>query len=91
MNIRKSLIAAAAGAGVLSLALATLPLAQADPTGSPQYRQLAGMGSDTTQTLMNALADVVTVNGEKVVGSYDAIGSYERTGYSCQVGGWGGS
>jgi hypothetical protein len=73
--MRKSLIAAAAGAGVLSLALATLPLAQADPTGPPQYRQLAGMGSDTTQTLMNALADVVTVNGEKVIGSYDAIGS----------------
>lgn len=31
--MRKSLIAAAAGAGVLSLALATLPLAQADPIG----------------------------------------------------------
>jgi len=73
--MRKSLIAAAAGAGVLSLALATLPLAQADPIGPPQYRELAGMGSDTTQTLMNALAEIVTVNGTKVIGSYDAIGS----------------
>lgn len=73
--MRKSLIAAAAGAGVLSLALATLPLAQADPIGPPQYRELAGMGSDTTQTLMNALAEVVTINGTKVIGSYDAIGS----------------
>jgi hypothetical protein len=73
--MRKSLIAAAAGAGVISLALTTLPLAQADPIGPPQYRQLAGMGSDTTQTLMNALADVITVDGQKVLGSYDAIGS----------------
>ena len=73
--MRKSLIAAAAGAGVLSLALATLPLAQADPIGPPQHRELAGMGSDTTQTLMNALAEIVTVNGTKVIGSYDAIGS----------------
>ncbi len=73
--MRKSLIAALAGAGVLSLGLATLPLAQADPIGPPQYRDLAGMGSDTTQTLMNALAEVVTINGTKVLGSYDAIGS----------------
>ena len=75
MNIRKSLIAAAAGAGVLSLALATLPLAQADPVGPPTYRALAGVGSDTTQSLMNALAEVVTDGGTKVIGSYDAIGS----------------
>ncbi len=73
--MRKTLIAAAAGAGVLSLALATLPLAQADPTGPPTYRQLVGMGSDTTQSLMNALAEIVTVDGVKVIGSYDAIGS----------------
>jgi hypothetical protein len=33
------------------------------------------MGSDTTQTLMNALAEIVTVDGVKVIGSYDAIGS----------------
>lgn len=75
MNIRKSLIAAAAGAGVLSLALATLPLAQADPVGPPTYRALAGGGSDTTQSLMNALAEIVTDGGQKVIGSYDAIGS----------------
>ena len=73
--MRKSLIAALAGAGVLSLGLATLPLAQADPTGPPTYRALAGMGSDTTQSLMNALAEIVTDGGVKVIGSYDAIGS----------------
>ncbi len=75
MKTRKSLIAAVAGAGVLSLALATLPLAQADPTGPPTYRKLAGGGSDTTQSLMNALAEIVVDNGEKVLGSYDAIGT----------------
>ena len=73
--MRKSLIAAAAGAGVLSLALATLPLAQADPSGPPTYRQLAGGGSDTTQSLMNALAEIVVDGGVKVLGSYDAIGT----------------
>ena len=75
--MRKSLITALAGAGVLSLALATVPLAQADPIGAPAYRQLAGVGSDTTQSLMNALAAVVKdpVSGQLVLGSYDAIGS----------------
>lgn len=73
--MRKSLIAAAAGAGVLSLALATLPLAQADPSGPPTYRKLAGGGSDTTQSLMNALSEIVVDGGEKVLGSYDAIGT----------------
>ncbi len=75
--MRKSLIAAAAGAGVFSLVLATLPLAQADPIGPPTYRKLAGGGSDTTQSLMNALAAVVKdpATGELLLGSYDAVGS----------------
>ena len=75
--MRKSFIAAAAGAGVLSLALATLPLAQADPIGPPTYRTLAGGGSDTTQSLMNALAAVIKdpATGELALGSYDAVGS----------------
>jgi hypothetical protein len=75
--MRKSLIAAAAGVGVFSLVLATLPLAQADPQGPPTYRKLAGAGSDTTQSLMNALAAVVKdpSTGELVLGSYDAVGT----------------
>lgn len=74
MNRHKTLIAAAAGAGALSLALALVPAAQADPPAGT-YRPLAGGGSDTTQTLMNAVADIVTVDGAKVVASYDAIGT----------------
>jgi hypothetical protein len=79
--MRKSLIAAVAGAGVLSIALASLPLAQADPIGPPTYRQLSGVGSDTTQSLMNALAAVIKdpSTGQLVLGSYDAIGSTNIT------------
>ena len=78
MNSHKTLIATAAGAGALSLALALMPTAQADPPAGT-YRALAGGGSDTTQTLMNAVADVVTVDGAKVLASYDAIGTEKVT------------
>ncbi|MFF3151387.1 hypothetical protein ACFVRU_59315, partial [Streptomyces sp. NPDC057927] len=46
--------------------------ARADPAGTPTYRALAGGGSATTQYLMNAMADAVKVNGQKVLASYDA-------------------
>jgi ABC-type phosphate transport system substrate-binding protein len=49
--------------------------AQADPTGTPTYRDIVGVGSDTTQGVVNGLADAITVNGTKVLGSYDAVGS----------------
>jgi ABC-type phosphate transport system substrate-binding protein len=47
----------------------------ADPTGTPTYRQLAGVGSDTTQDVMNAMATAITIGGVKVLGSYNATGS----------------
>ena len=47
----------------------------ADPTGTPTYRQLAGVGSDTTQDVMNAMANVITIGGVKVLGSYNAVGT----------------
>jgi hypothetical protein len=71
---KKMLTLVAGGVGAASLVLATtLPAAQADPVGPPQYRALAGMGSDTTMDLMNALANVITVDGVKVIASYDAL------------------
>lgn len=74
MNSKKLLTIAAGGVGAASLVLAaTLPTAQADPVGPPEYRALAGMGSDTTMDLMNALSEVVTVDGVKVIASYNAI------------------
>ncbi|MER8186595.1 substrate-binding domain-containing protein [Kitasatospora sp. NPDC094015] len=62
-------VTVAAGLGLLVAGTGT---AQADPAG---LRPLAGVGSDTTQGVMNALANTVTVNGQKVLGSYDAVGS----------------
>lgn len=59
----------------LGLLVAGTGTAQADPSGSPQYRQLAGVGSDTTQGVMGAIANTVTLGGQKVIGSYDATGT----------------
>lgn len=64
----------AATAMLSSLAVIT-PMAQADPSGPPQFRDLAGVGSDTTQDVVNALSDVVTINGTKVIASYNASGA----------------
>ncbi len=49
--------------------------AQADPTNPPGPRQLAGVGSDTTQDVMNGLADAISIGGTKPLASYDATGS----------------
>ena len=74
VNRKKMLTLVAGGVGAASLVLAsTLPAAQAEPSGPPTYRALAGMGSDTTMDLMNALSEVVTVDGVKVIASYNAI------------------
>lgn len=47
------------------------PTAAADP-GPPTPRPLSGGGSDTTQNVMNALAEVITIDGVKQLGSYNA-------------------
>ena len=47
--------------------------ASADPQTVP--RTLNGGGSDTTQDVMNALSEVVTVGGVKVIASWNATGS----------------
>ncbi|CCH28433.1 hypothetical protein ABZ816_29040 [Actinosynnema sp. NPDC047251] len=70
---RKRLLCAAFAA-VATVALVGGP-AQADPTGTPTYRDIAIVGSDTTQTVMNGLSDAITVGGSKRLGSYDARGS----------------
>jgi ABC-type phosphate transport system substrate-binding protein len=62
-----------AAVACLAAVFAAAP-AQADPSGSPTYRTLAGVGSDTTQGVMNAMANAITINGTKVLGSYDATG-----------------
>ena len=64
--------------------------AQADPTGPvpPPYRLLAGVGSDVTGPVMNALSNSITINGSKVIGSYDATGSgtiQTQAGANCVI------
>ncbi|MBB5869914.1 hypothetical protein F4553_003293 [Allocatelliglobosispora scoriae] len=65
--------------GVSLVAILAAAPASADPSGAPQYRQLAGVGSDTTEGVMNAIANNVTIGGTKVLGSYDANGSAQVT------------
>lgn len=71
--MRSTLRATAAilGAGLLAT---TTSLAQADPNGAPTYRQLAGVGSDTTEGVMQGMSEVVKIGGTKVLASYDAKG-----------------
>lgn len=72
--MRKTRIFAAVfAAGTLAVSAAVG--ANADPIGAPTFRQLAGVGSDTTQDIMNNVANAVTIGGTKVLGSYDAVGS----------------
>src|SRR5215470_7282851 len=78
MNMRKIVVAAIGVAGLLTGTVCG-SVASADPSGTPTYRQLAGVGSDTTQGVMNGLSQVVTINGVKVLGSYDAVGSTNVT------------
>lgn len=74
MNIRKLVVAAIGAAGLLTGTVCG-SVAVADPSGSPVYRQLSGVGSDTTQDVMNGIANAVTINGVKVIGSYNATGT----------------
>ncbi|MFC9605340.1 substrate-binding domain-containing protein [Streptomyces niveus] len=71
---KKKILIAATGAALLA-ATAGVTVASAEPSGTPTYRQLSGVGSDTTQDVMNGLSQVVTINGTKVLGSYNAVGS----------------
>ena len=71
---RKRNLIAAVGIGLVATAF-SVSSATADPSGPPQYRQIAGVGSDTVQGVEDALANVITVGGTKVLGSYDATGS----------------
>jgi ABC-type phosphate transport system substrate-binding protein len=70
-------LAAAAGVGLVAAGLLSASPASADPSGTPAGgdRALAGVGSDTTQNVMNDLAEVITITGVKQIASWDAIGS----------------
>ncbi|MFE5795859.1 hypothetical protein ACFQ8C_25250 [Streptomyces sp. NPDC056503] len=77
MNVKsRARIGAALGVAALGLGVALAPAAQADPTPVTQYRTLAGVGSDTTQDVLNGLGNVVTnAFGQKIIASWDATGT----------------
>ncbi|MGY5060638.1 substrate-binding domain-containing protein [Streptomyces sp. 900105755] len=76
MNVKSRVrIGAAVGAVALGLGALAAPAAYADPTSATDYRQLAGVGSDTTQDVMNALGNAITNSSGKVIASWNATGS----------------
>jgi len=70
-----------AGAGIVAM-VAGGGVAHADPVGPPTFRELAGVGSDTTTPIMNALANdasALAIGGVRQVASYNALGSAQIT------------
>ncbi|MER5793500.1 hypothetical protein ABT137_34575, partial [Streptomyces sp. NPDC001980] len=76
MNVKSRVrIGAAVGAVALGLGALAAPAAYADPDSATDYRQLAGVGSDTTQDVMNALGNAITNSNGKVIASWNATGT----------------
>lgn len=83
--MRKRRLFLVAGACAAALSLAVGSVAFADPVGPPIPRPLPGVGSDTTQDVMNgytngvafsvpAFGGIVDGAGNRTLGSYDATG-----------------
>lgn len=73
INKKKVLVLATAAAVIPALTILG-GSASADPTNPSGPRQLAGVGSDTTEEVVNQLADAIVINGTKPVASYNATG-----------------
>jgi hypothetical protein len=70
---RTALSLTAVGVGIgLALAFTAAP-ASADPNPASEIRPLAGMGSDTTFDVMNALSEVTLIGGNKAFASYNPL------------------
>ncbi|GIF64369.1 hypothetical protein Ais01nite_24040 [Asanoa ishikariensis] len=66
------------GAVLLAAALGAAAMAgpaMADPSSATDFRSLTGVGSDTTQDVMNGFGNAYAPNGTKVVASWDARGT----------------
>ncbi|MEU6346290.1 hypothetical protein ABZ883_35680 [Streptomyces sp. NPDC046977] len=79
MNVkfRATFGAAILSAAAIAVGLLSAP-ASADPSPITDYRQLAGVGSDTTQDVMNDLANgtsVVGADGNRIIASWDSTGT----------------
>ncbi|MFJ6196615.1 hypothetical protein [Micromonospora sp. NPDC092111] len=76
MQVKKFGRALAASLGALVAVVAVGAPAYADPSPATDYRVLAGVGSDTTQDVMNGLSNAITApGGAKVIASWNARGS----------------
>ncbi|MFC5201269.1 Ig-like domain repeat protein [Streptomyces kaempferi] len=78
------LTAAMVAAAVVSGTLALASPASADPTPAGTFRQLVGVGSDTTQDVLNALAGD-TVNGKSYAGTAVKAGDAGLASYDAFV------
>lgn len=67
----KTFAKAGFSAAVLVMAMAAPAAADPVPAGT-EFRPIVGVGSDTTQDVMNGLAKVITSGGNPVVASWDA-------------------
>ena len=88
-SVRPLLAVAGLGVATAMIGAGLSGIANADPSGAPAQRVLAGEGSDTTQGVMNAMAEAITAGGSdyvgpggqpvaagtKVIASYDAVGA----------------
>ncbi|MFE6284889.1 hypothetical protein [Streptomyces sp. NPDC057877] len=75
MNVKsRAKIGAVVGAAALGLGILAAP-ASADPSPVTDYRQLAGVGSDTTQYVVNGLGEAVTNANGKIIASWNATGT----------------
>lgn len=75
MNVKsRAKVGAAFGVAALGLGILAAP-ASADPNPITDYRQLAGVGSDTTQYVMNGIGDSVTNASGKIIASWNATGT----------------
>lgn len=79
MNVKfakRAMIAAGIASASLAMVVGT---AQADPATPTQIREITGVGSDTTQDVMNGLSEVIVdPNGSpapKLIASYNATGT----------------
>ncbi|MDX6207530.1 MAG: hypothetical protein QOF39_3587 [Frankiales bacterium] len=73
--ISKNRLAVAAISAGLVTSMLGMGAAQADPVGAPSPRAINGVGSDTTQDVMNQVANDVAPGGVKALGSWNATGS----------------
>ena len=82
LSPRRGVVALATAALTIPAVLMAGGAAFADPSGAPTYRKLVGVGSDTTEEVMNSLADAIIVDpdGAGPEGTQKVLGSFNATG-----------